>query len=218
MSKQINGSNCKICSKVYTVFRWKPDRKQVQKSTEICTSCSKVRNLCQTCIKDLQFNLPSQLRDAVLSAANSIATIENSSNVAYQEQNALALINSGNNIWQQSDNPNEKLLQIARKTSTNRYNKKIKVSNNNYSDKYKSNSDSFKSNDDSNVVDNVPLPVGINSLKEIPNMPEAYKSFYNVNDNDGKSNNNEKKVDNNNKKRKKLFALPAGVQPPLPST
>ena len=39
-----------------------PDRRY--KSTIICQTCCKVKNVCQTCLFDLEFGLPVQVRDA----------------------------------------------------------------------------------------------------------------------------------------------------------
>ncbi len=36
------------------------------KKTEICQTCSKVKNVCQTCLLDLEFGLPVQVRDSAL--------------------------------------------------------------------------------------------------------------------------------------------------------
>jgi len=36
------------------------------KKTEICQTCSKVKNVCQTCLLDLEFGLPVQVRDTAL--------------------------------------------------------------------------------------------------------------------------------------------------------
>jgi len=36
------------------------------KKTEVCTVCAKAKNVCQTCLLDLQFGLPTQVRDTVL--------------------------------------------------------------------------------------------------------------------------------------------------------
>lgn len=44
------------------------------KKTEICQTCSKIKNVCQTCILDLQYNLPVQVRDAGLGIADNLPT------------------------------------------------------------------------------------------------------------------------------------------------
>jgi len=36
------------------------------KKTEICQTCAKLKNVCQTCLLDLTFNLPVQVRDSAL--------------------------------------------------------------------------------------------------------------------------------------------------------
>ncbi len=57
MQKDVYGGNCKICDRPFTVFRWRPGRGQQYKKTEVCQTCSKIKNLCQTCILDLQFGI-----------------------------------------------------------------------------------------------------------------------------------------------------------------
>jgi len=66
MTKEAHGVACKTCEKPFTVFRWKAGSKGRFKSTVICNSCAKMKNVCQTCIFDLQYGLPVRLRDKVL--------------------------------------------------------------------------------------------------------------------------------------------------------
>ena len=59
-------NECKICKRPFTVFTWKPDTNSRFKKTEICPACAKLKNVCQTCLFDLQFGLPVELRDKYL--------------------------------------------------------------------------------------------------------------------------------------------------------
>ncbi|KAG5238305.1 hypothetical protein OIU78_007998 [Salix suchowensis] len=58
---------CKICTRPFTVFRWRPGRDARFKKTEVCQTCSKVKNVCQVCLLDLEYGLPVQVRDTALS-------------------------------------------------------------------------------------------------------------------------------------------------------
>ena len=40
------------------------------KKTEICQVCAKLKNVCQTCLLDLHYNLPVQVRDTMLKVEN----------------------------------------------------------------------------------------------------------------------------------------------------
>ncbi|WVQ86060.1 pre-mRNA-splicing factor SLT11 [Cryptococcus sp. DSM 104549] len=66
MSKQEFGHECKICNRPFTVFRWNPGQGARFKKTEICTTCAKIKGVCQTCLLDLEYGLPTQVRDAAL--------------------------------------------------------------------------------------------------------------------------------------------------------
>ena len=57
---------CKICTRPFIVFRWKPGSMARFKKAEICQTCAKVKNVCQTCLFDLQFGLPVEVRDKFL--------------------------------------------------------------------------------------------------------------------------------------------------------
>ncbi|CAH1997124.1 unnamed protein product [Acanthoscelides obtectus] len=66
MTKEKYGKECKICSRPFTVFRWCPGARMRFKKTEVCQTCSKLKNVCQTCLLDLEYGLPIQVRDAAL--------------------------------------------------------------------------------------------------------------------------------------------------------
>jgi len=65
-TKEQHGKACKICERPFTIYRWKPGPKARYKKTELCHTCAKIKNACQTCILDLQFGLPLQVRDQAL--------------------------------------------------------------------------------------------------------------------------------------------------------
>lgn len=48
-------SQFQICERPFTVYRWCPGAGARYKKTEICPTCSKLKNVCQTCILDLQY-------------------------------------------------------------------------------------------------------------------------------------------------------------------
>ena len=43
------------------------------KKTEVCQTCSKMKNTCQTCLLDLEYGLPVQTRDQALAIQDNIA-------------------------------------------------------------------------------------------------------------------------------------------------
>ena len=69
-SKQEYGRSCGACARPFTVFRWNPGSGSRFKATVICQTCAKIKNVCQTCLLDLEFGLPTQVRDTALALKN----------------------------------------------------------------------------------------------------------------------------------------------------
>ncbi|CAB1333207.1 unnamed protein product [Coregonus sp. 'balchen'] len=72
MTKEKYGKECKICARPFTVFRWCPGTRMRFKKTEACQTCSKIKNVCQTCLLDLEYGLPIQVRDTGLSIKDDV--------------------------------------------------------------------------------------------------------------------------------------------------
>ncbi|QLQ80439.1 hypothetical protein HG537_0D04390 [Torulaspora globosa] len=67
LTKVSNGAHCKICTLPYTLYHFKPNRRDSNLTkTLICTRCSKQRNICQCCMLDMVWHIPLQLRDRML--------------------------------------------------------------------------------------------------------------------------------------------------------
>eukprot|EP01063_Lacrimia_lanifica_P022022 TRINITY_DN29732_c0_g1_i1.p1 TRINITY_DN29732_c0_g1~~TRINITY_DN29732_c0_g1_i1.p1 ORF type:complete len:316 (+),score=139.94 TRINITY_DN29732_c0_g1_i1:70-948(+) len=54
---------CNVCARPTTSFRWKPGRDARYKTTVVCQTCSKMKNVCQCCLFDLEYGLPTAVRD-----------------------------------------------------------------------------------------------------------------------------------------------------------
>lgn len=109
-----NQATCKMCQAPYTAHQWKGGTDY--NSTHVCGGCSKTRNLCQCCLLDLQWALPSTLRDAVLHATERAGLNPNSNatNQRYHAQMQLALVEGGNIDQTDGHSASDKLLRIAR--------------------------------------------------------------------------------------------------------
>lgn len=75
-SKQEYGRSCGTCARPFTVFRWNPGSGMRFKTTVICQTCAKIKNVCQTCLLDLEYGLPTQVRDTALGIENEAPTSE----------------------------------------------------------------------------------------------------------------------------------------------
>jgi pre-mRNA-splicing factor RBM22/SLT11 len=68
------------------------------KTTVICQTCAKVKNVCQTCLLDLEYGLPTQVRDTALALQNEAPTSD--INREYYAQNMEGKVCTLNHIFE----------------------------------------------------------------------------------------------------------------------
>lgn len=119
MMKEKHGKECKICARPFTVFRWCPGARMRFKKTEVCQTCSKIKNVCQTCLLDLEYGLPVQVRDAALKVQDQMP--KSDVNKEYYTQNMeREIANSDGSLpvgaLGKAMAPSDMLLKLARTT------------------------------------------------------------------------------------------------------
>lgn len=125
MTKANFDKECKICTRPFTVFRWRPGRDARYKKTEVCQTCCKLKNVCQVCLLDLEYGLPVQVRDTAL-AINSNETIPRSDvNREYfaEEQDRKARAGIDYESSYGKVRPNDTILKLQRTTPYYRRNR-----------------------------------------------------------------------------------------------
>ena len=86
MIKQVNGDECRQCTRPYTIYRW-GNRKQGNK-TIICITCARARHCCQSCLLDITYGIPTDLRDTALEMAG-LEPLTKSANPTNREVKAI---------------------------------------------------------------------------------------------------------------------------------
>uniref|UniRef100_A0A8C9CH03 Pre-mRNA-splicing factor RBM22 n=1 Tax=Phocoena sinus TaxID=42100 RepID=A0A8C9CH03_PHOSS len=119
MTKEKYGKECKICARPFTVFRWCPGVRMRFKKTEVCQTCSKLKNVCQTCLLDLEYGLPIQVRDAGLSFKDDMP--KSDVNKEYYTQNMEREISNSDGtrpvgMLGKTTSTSDMLLKLARTT------------------------------------------------------------------------------------------------------
>ncbi|KAI4290204.1 MAG: hypothetical protein L6R35_000527 [Caloplaca aegaea] len=113
MLKEDHGAECKICTRPFTIFRWKADRTARAKRTNICLTCARLKNCCQCCMLDLSFGLPIVVRDAALKMV--APGPESSINREYYAQENEREIEEGRGGTEEYEKTDEKARELLRR-------------------------------------------------------------------------------------------------------
>ncbi|KAL8968603.1 MAG: hypothetical protein Q9183_002390 [Haloplaca sp. 2 TL-2023] len=113
MIKEDHGAECKICTRPFTIFRWKADRTARAKRTNICLTCARLKNCCQCCMLDLSFGLPIVVRDAALKMV--APGPESSINREYYAQEHEKEIEDGRGGVEEYEKTDEKARELLRR-------------------------------------------------------------------------------------------------------
>ena len=113
MRYRILTNRLQICTRPFTIFRWKGDRAARQKRSIICLTCARLKNCCQCCMLDLSFGLPITIRDAALKM---IAPGPNSSiNREYYAQEHEKEIEDGRGAIEAYEKTDEKAMELLKR-------------------------------------------------------------------------------------------------------
>ncbi|KAK6458556.1 uncharacterized protein RJT20DRAFT_6904 [Scheffersomyces xylosifermentans] len=70
MIKQLSGEECKSCTRPFAVLRWNTSNStNKSKKTIICLTCARAKNCCQSCMLDVNYRIPINIRDTALKMA-----------------------------------------------------------------------------------------------------------------------------------------------------
>ncbi|KAK9786765.1 hypothetical protein AB5N19_01999 [Seiridium cardinale] len=119
MLKEDYGAECKLCTRPFTVFSWSADRAHGRKKrTNICLTCARLKNCCQTCMLDLSFGLPVAVRDAALKM---VAPGPGSEvNREYFAQNMEKAIEDGLGGTEEYEKTDEKARELLRRLAASK--------------------------------------------------------------------------------------------------
>ncbi|EFY94466.1 RNA recognition motif (RRM) superfamily protein [Metarhizium robertsii] len=120
MLKEDYGAECKLCTRPFTVFSWNgADRAQNRrKKTNICLTCARLKNCCQSCMLDLSFGLPIAVRDAALKMV--APGPQSDINREYFAQNNEKLIEDGKAGIEEYEKTDEKARELLRRLANSK--------------------------------------------------------------------------------------------------
>nr|XP_019707972.1 zinc finger CCCH domain-containing protein 40 [Elaeis guineensis] len=118
MTRADYDKECKICTRPFTVFRWRPGRDARYKKTEVCQTCCKLKNVCQVCLLDLEYGLPVQVRDTALAINSNDAIPKSDVNREYfaEEHDRRARAGIDYESSYGKVRPNDTILKLQRTT------------------------------------------------------------------------------------------------------
>lgn len=186
MMRQANGEECKVCTRPFTVFRWNPNNgTNKSKKTIICMTCARARNCCQSCMLDITYGIPLEIRDTALKMAGlehalgikSSNTSRNREVKAIMADKQEAKYNSEDKNVNKSKDPGELardiLLKLAEKLNGNT-NTLVKKAPKSSKITKKSDLVNIKSTDISKILSKLPL----GGLFLIPETMAELTSFF----------------------------------------
>ncbi|KGR13293.1 pre-mRNA-splicing factor SLT11 [Candida albicans P78048] len=112
MIKQVNGDECRQCTRPYTIYRW-GNRKQGNK-TIICITCARARHCCQSCLLDITYGIPTDLRDTALEMAG-LEPLTKSANPTNREVKAIMADKLETKFKEQQERSNDILSKLVEK-------------------------------------------------------------------------------------------------------
>ncbi|KAM4061105.1 RNA recognition motif domain-containing protein [Hirsutella rhossiliensis] len=119
MLKEDYGAECKLCTRPFTVFAWNADRAQGRKKrTNICLTCARLKNCCQSCMLDLSFGLPIAVRDAALKMV--APGPQSDINREYFAQNNEKLIEEGKAGTEEYEKTDDKARELLRRLAVSK--------------------------------------------------------------------------------------------------
>ncbi|ROV99194.1 hypothetical protein VPNG_08206 [Cytospora leucostoma] len=114
MLKEDYAAECKLCTRPFTVFQWSADRAHGRKKrTNICLTCARLKNCCQSCMLDLSFGLPIVVRDAALKMV--APGPQSEINREYFAQNNERAIEEGKAGLEEYEKTDEKARELLRR-------------------------------------------------------------------------------------------------------
>jgi len=116
MMKEDFGRECFICQRPHTIFKWKPGGTNRYKSTVVCQTCARMKNVCQTCLFDLEFGLPVAVRDKFMEEHDKIEMPLSRANQRYVHDQMQKKVDNNELPYGKQAEPSAMLKKLARMT------------------------------------------------------------------------------------------------------